>query len=289
MKRNVLQSILQTLAFVIALTPITLLNGCGRSDAAPESNVLTVVSKAIGLAEEPMLAAEMIDLVIDASEGSSASLATVEATLNRVLPYAAARPGSSVRLWALGMELSDTRMVASVASAAPKRRGERARKTEALRFVDTAKQVLMQAAMPVFERAAKKQSPIAEGVSRVAYSRAPAGMRRHIIVITDARQVGGTLKFDFECDSVPDPATFVERLQSNAILAPETLTDTTIHFSYVALEAVPKRPGCIVTLARAQQIEAAWRAALSAAGARNVSFTTDAPQLDTHRTVGGAS
>jgi hypothetical protein len=268
---------------------LALLTACGGDGRGTNNNVLAAVSHAVGLAEDAAPTAEMIDLVVDASEGSPASLATVEATVNTVLPYAAARPGSEVRLWALGLELSDTRLLATVRSTAPKRHGERARKAEAQRFIDAAKPVLMQAVTPVFERAAKKQSPIAEGISRVAYSRASAGMLRHIIVITDARQVGGVLKFDFECFAVPEPAIFVARLQANAILAPKTLANTSIHFAYVALEPVPKRRGCPVTLARAQQIESAWRAAFTAAGASAVSFTTDVPRWDEQPKVGGAS
>jgi hypothetical protein len=273
------------LAVTLAIVPTLLVTGCGQSNASPI--LLSSVSRAVGLAEEPMPPAEMIDVVLDASEGSPASLITLESALHTTLPYAATRPGTAVRLWALGLELSDTRLLATVQSTAPKRRGERARKAEAQRFIDTATPLLLQAARPVFERAAKKQSPIAEGISRVAYSAAAAGMQRHLIVITDARQVGGVLKFDFECGTVPEPATFVERLQANAILAPKTLTNTTIHFAFVALEPVPKRRGCDVTLARAQKIESAWRAAFTAAGARSVSFTTDLPQFD--QRSGGAS
>lgn len=273
------------LAVTLTIVPTLLITGCGQNDASP--SLLGSVSRAVGLAEEPLPPPELIDVVLDASEGSPASLATLEHTLNTTLPYAAARPGTSVRLWALGLELSDTRLLATVQSTAPKRRGERARKAEAQRFIETAKPFLLQAAQPVFERAAKKQSPIAEGISRVAYSTAPAGVQRHLIIITDARQVGGVLKFDFECGKVPDPATFVERLQANAILAPKTLTNTTIHFAFVALEPVPKRRGCDVTLARAQKIESAWRAAFTAAGARAVSFTTELPQFDAR--TGGAS
>ena len=289
MKQKILQSVLQALAFIIAFTLIMLLNGCGRSDAASRGGVLTVVTKAIGLAEEPLPPAELIDLVLDASEGSPASLVTAETTTDRALTYAAARPGTRVRVWALGMELADTTMLASVESTAAKRRGERARAVEAQRFIAAAKPVLMQAILPIFDRPAKKQSPIAEGLSKVAYSRAPRGMRRHIVLVTDARQVGGVLKFDFECGNVPDPDSFVERLQKNVILAPDTLTDTTVHFAFVALEAVPKRPGCSVTLARAQAIETAWRAAVAGAGATEVYFTTDAPQLQTSVAAGGAS
>lgn len=289
MKQKILRSVLQALAFITAFTLIMLLNGCGRSDAAQQGGVLTVVTKAIGLAEEPLPDAELVDLVLDASEGSPASLVTAEAAIDGALTYAAARPGTRVRVWALGMEVADTTMLTFVESTAPKRRGERARIVEAQRFIAASKPVLMQAILPVFDRPAKKQSPIAEGLSKVAYSRAPRGMQRHIVLITDARQVGGVLKFDFECGNVPDPATFVERLQKHVILAPDTLPNTTVHFAYVALEAVPKRPGCSVTLARAKAIETAWRAAVTAAGATEVFFTTDAPQLQTPVAAGGAS
>lgn len=276
-------------SFVLSTVIVNILSlvGCSREKAG-STDYLGVISSAVGLQEAAPESAEILDLVIDASDGSPASLATVETTIDNALPYATDRAGSQVRVWALGLELSDTRLLATVESTAPKRRGERSRKAEAQRFIDAAKPVLMQAVMPVFDHPARKQSPIAEGVSRVAYSRAPAGMRRRIIVVTDARQVGGPLEYDFECGTVPDPKAFVQRLQDNAVLQPKTLTDTTIHFAYVALEAVPKRRGCAVTLARAQQIETAWRAAFMNAGASAVYFTTDGPRLVSPK-VGGAS
>lgn len=264
------------------------LAGCAREGGAG-ANLLGVVSGAVGLSEPTPRSAEVLDIVIDASEGSPGSIATVETTVDRALAYAAERPGSEVRVWALGLELSDTRLLASVRSAAPKRRGERARKAEAQRFMDASKPLLLQAVRPIFDHPAKKQSPIAEGISRVAYSRT-AGMHRLVIVITDGREVGGPLRVDFECDKkLPDAKTFVATLQKNALLTAHTLDNTDVYFAFVALEAVPKR-GCPVTLARAQQIELIWRAACGAAGATNVFFTTDGPQLDvTHVRPGGGS
>jgi len=273
---------------VLSVVLLVVLAACGGE--GDHTNVLGSVSSAIGLGDAPPLAAEVVDVVVDASDGSPASVATIRATLDVALPYVAARPGSELRLWALGLELSDTRMLASVTSRAPKRRGERARALEAERFVSASRALLLQAVAPIFDHPAKKQSPIAEGISRVAYSRVAASMRRRIIVITDARQVGGPLKFDFECArELPDADTFVTRLQEQAILAPGTLAQADVQFAYVALTAIPKR-GCPVTLARAQRIEQVWRAALTAAGARSVEFTTDVPQLAAEQeTAGGAA
>jgi hypothetical protein len=275
------------LAPILILTAALTVTACSDEKAAT-GNLLSAVSGAVGLREEPPKPAEMLDLVIDASDGSSASMATTEATITQALTYAAERPGSEVRLWVLGLELADTRMLASVRSSAPKRRGERARKNEAARFIEASLPYLLQAARPVFDNPAKKQSPIAEGISRVAYSRAPAGMHRIIIAVTDARQVGGELALDFECDEkLPNADRFVADLQKHAMLTPETLRDTDVYFAYVTLGAIPKR-GCEVTLARAQHIETMWRAAFLAAGAKVVEFSTDAPRLPT-ATAGGAA
>jgi hypothetical protein len=267
---------------------LVLTTACSR-DSSTKGDLVSIVSGAVGLQEEAAKPAEMLDIVIDASDGSPGSITTVETTLTSVLTYAADRPGSVIRLWALGLELSDTRLLASVQSTAPKRRGERARKNEATRFIDASLPYLLQAARPIFDHPAKKQSPIAEGISRVAYSRAPAGMHRQIITITDARQVGGQLKLDFECDKkLPKVEAFVADLHKQAMLTPDSLRDTDVHFAYVALGAIPKR-GCQVTLARAQHIESMWRAAFTAAGATSVEFTTDEPRLKASTPVGGAS
>jgi hypothetical protein len=264
------------------------LTACSR-DSAPSGDLVSIVSRAVGLGEQPAKPAEMLDIVIDASDGSPSSMTTVESTINAALTYSADRPGTEVRLWVLGLELSDTRLLASVRSTAPKRRGERARRNEAARFIDASLPYLLQAARPIFDHPAKKQSPIAEGISRVAYSRAPAGIHRKIITITDARQVGGELRIDLECDKkLPTVEAFVAALHREAMLTPDTLRDTDVHFAYVALGAIPKR-GCRVTLARAQHIESMWRAAFRAAGATSVEFTTDEPRLNATASVGGAS
>lgn len=278
----------RSFVLITVIVSILTLGGCSRENAGSTDH-LGVISSAVGLQEEAAKSAEMLDIVIDASDGSPGSMTTVETTLKSALTYAADRPGSVVRLWALGLELSDTRLLASVESTAPKRRGERARKNEAARFIDASLPYLLQAARPIFDHPAKKQSPIAEGISRVAYSRAPAGMHRRIITITDARQVGGQLKLDFECDmKLPKVEAFVADLHKQAMLTPDSLRDTDVHFAYVALGAIPKR-GCQVTLARAQHIESMWRAAFTAAGATSVAFTTDEPRLKASASVGGAS
>jgi hypothetical protein len=264
------------------------LTACSR-DSAPSGDLVSIVSGAVGLGEPPAKPAEMLDIVIDASDGSPSSMTTVESTINAALKYSADRPGTEVRLWALGLELSDTRLLASVRSTAPKRRGERARRNEAARFIDASLPYLLQAARPIFDHPAKKQSPIAEGISRVAYSRAPAGMHRKIITITDAREVGGQLRIDLECDKkLPTVEAFVAALHKQAMLTPDSLRDTDVHFAYVALGAIPKR-GCRVTLARAQHIESMWRAAFTAAGATTIDFTTDEPRLTATAPIGGAS
>jgi hypothetical protein len=114
-------------------------------------------------------------------------------------------------------------------------------------------------------------------------------MHRKIITITDARQVGGQLKIDLECDKkLPTVEAFVAALRKQAMLTPDSFRDTDVHFAYVALGAIPKR-GCQVTLARAQHIESMWRAAFTAAGATTVEFTTDEPRLNAAAAVGGAS
>lgn len=278
----------RSFVLITVIVSILSLGGCSRENAGSTDH-LGVISRVVGLQEEAAKPAEMLDIVIDASDGSPGSITTVETTLKSALTYAAERPGSVVRLWALGLELSDTRLLASVESTAPKRRGERARKNEAARFMDASLPYLLQAARPIFDHPAKKQSPIAEGISRVAYSRAPAGMHRQIITITDARQVGGQLKLDFECDKkLPKVEAFVADLHKQAMLTPDSLRDTDVHFAYVALGAIPKR-GCQVTLARAQHIESMWRAAFTAAGATSVEFTTDEPRLKAPAPVGGAS
>src|SRR5450830_1489068 len=76
---------------------------------------VAALSNWIGLTEASSTRA-VIDLLVDVSPGSPASVATVGATIDATLPSVAERPGSVLRLWVLGETLESTHIVASVES-----------------------------------------------------------------------------------------------------------------------------------------------------------------------------
>lgn len=261
-RRNQRCSIPMALVVVIlAVTPA----GCGGNDHAPSR--LVAACRAVGICDQAPPSPIVVDIVCDASRGSSCTAETVRRSLDVVLLHIAQRPGSLVRLWALGTEVSDTALVGEQASTASARRGSKARKVYEERFVATAREYLEKSVEPFLNSPRKNRSPIAEGLSRVAIAGAPPGLGRIVVLISDLREVSGF--GDFECGRLPSPSELVSRFQRVQVLARGSLDGVCMFFTFVGVTPVDGNR-CAMTLDRARRVEALWRAAAVAAGAAQV-------------------
>lgn len=253
-------------AVVIALTAI----GCGNDET---KDWLTSTCQSIGVCDEPIADPVVVEILCDASLGSSCTAETLEATLDNFLPAAAKAPGSVIRVWALGTTFGDTVMVAAETFSVPQKNGKKAFKNHQSQFINNAKKYLLAESEPYFDKPANKRSPIAEAISKVALaSEASVNKKRVIVCITDAREVSSTA--DFECKAIPKTEAFKKALHQNGLLLPDSLARTKVYFVGVIAGPVGGRD-CAVTVERELQIRKLWTEALSAASAESVTFSTN--------------
>src|SRR2546425_3218892 len=99
-----------------------LLTGCSSGG----SSMVLGSCRRIGLCDDPPPAPVDVEVLCDATLGSTCNAHTLEAVLDRVLPYTSQRPGSAVRLWSLGSDVADTRMAADLAVPDPPHSGPKA-------------------------------------------------------------------------------------------------------------------------------------------------------------------
>lgn len=239
--------------------------GCARMEHVAEE---------VGLTDPPAPPPLTVDLVCDTSPGAPCNAATLSATIDVVLPQIAARPGSILRLWSMGDTVADAAVVGSVESTPPKKSGTQAHKTHEERFITSARSKLQQAAEPLFTTAPRR-SPIAETMSKVVLAMTSGA--RHVVVITDAREVSDL--GNFECGRLPTTEEWLSRLHEARALMPGSLRATHVYLVHVEHTRID-RERCPVTMQRIAQTNDLWRAAFQAAGATSITITNDALALE---------
>lgn len=183
---------------------------------------------------------------------------------------AAARPHSTVSLWSFGGDVASTMELARVESPAASNRGDRARAAQQRQWAESSRADLLRAARVIFAAEPRRSSPIAEGLSAIALSR--AGPDRILLVSTDALQCTRET-FDFECKKLPQSSAFLARLKALSLLTPGSLTGTRVVFVNTRIGAVGENR-CATTIARIAAVRNLWSAAITNAGG-TVRFTTD--------------
>lgn len=264
MKRALAASIL--LGFVLAAA------GCrdGRTVAAW-----------FGAADKAVPAAVTFDILCDASAGSSCNGTSLTQTLDATLGTAVARPGSTVRVWMQGSRIEATHVVGIAVSPTRRIRSRRARAEAEKRWIKQEASVLADAATATMRRRIRR-SPIAESIGLIALAPLASHGNRYVVVITDALEVS---EFgDFECARLPKPDRFARSLAEHRVLPPHTLTGARVTFCYVDLGPID-RGRCGASLARAAEVRALWRHALTAAGASAVEIRQGGvDEIDTNGT-----
>lgn len=230
----------------------------------------------LGLADPAPLPALAITLYCDASGGSSCTERNLASTLDQVLPDAAARPGTTVRLFMQGEDLGTTRSVESFDVPAPKSPAPRAVRFHRARVASEAKERLLRAYRESRPKGPVRRSPIAEGLGKAALSGEGDPRPRLLVVLTDGREVS---RFgDFECGEITPEDAFVRNLAEARVLAPGSLRGARVFFAFFA--PVPVEGGrCAVTLLRMTELQSLWRRACREAGAEEVRFTDGPPQV----------
>jgi hypothetical protein len=246
---------------VLFLATLMFISSCGK---------LVELESALGHQEHrnPLT----IDLLLDASLHSTGSPETLRGTLDAIIPYVAARPGSAIRLWTLDEHLA-ARLVAQREVTSPKRTTPKAIIAHERRWTADTMDYLQTAAAPVFAAGPAQKSRIAEALTRIAGADAPTA-ERLLVYVGDMRETGVIRS---ECaPNLPDPQTFLARLHEQGLLLPKSMPYPVI-FAYTSI-TTPSDVLCD-TPARSLALQNLWRAALTSAGATPTFFIT-APTLE---------
>lgn len=215
--------------------------------------------------------AQPLDLLVlcDPSEFSTCDADSLRETLDRlVLPVAASRPGSRVRLYVLGSDIP-ARLVASQESTSASRPIPKLVAKHETQWRASALDFFMTAARPSFDSNALR-SRIAEALTRIAAADPVSDAQRMIIYIGDMRETGVAM---FEtCHALPQPEAFLASLDAADLLRPSSMTGTVVLFTFTSINNA--RSVQCDTPARSAAVKALWRAAITRAGGAPTFFDT---------------
>jgi hypothetical protein len=228
-----------------------------------------------GLCDPPEKPPLVVDVLCDASVGSSCSRETAGQALEAVLQHVTDRPRSNVRFWFLAKTVADTTVAADKTVPKVTRGSERTRHAREARFVAETRDLFMTAANGDFDSPPIRKSPLVEAISKIGLADS-GGLERKIIVISDAREMSQVA--DFECALLPSNRRFETLLARRGVLTPDLLSKTSIEFAFVRSDPVPVR-GCPVRVDREIRIRELWTLALKRAGATRVDFRSGPPVL----------
>lgn len=229
---------------------------------------------AVGLCDKPRAEAVTLDILCDASRGSSCDRTTALAVIDEALRGLGDRSGSTLRLWSMGATGAETRTVATI--VVPSVTGSvRAQRNQIERWAASTRAALSLALEPTFAATPARRSPIAESIAKVALASARSPHRR-VIVVGDARESSGL--GDFECGSL-DARSFRRALARRRILGEASASGIGFDFAFMTAGPVASR-GCTVSMGRETAVRELWRSSLTSAGAASVRFHSDAPGID---------
>ncbi len=263
-------------------SPVTVLTGiillCALVGVTACSKVqttsvdLNAFSVWIGIAEPPAPPPVAVDIVCDPTDGAPCTRDLLRAQLHVALVAAAGRPGSSVRAWVLGTDVTGLQLIdIETSPLLTTTHSARATALARERFVASADVSFAKAIESVFDRPAPRRSLLAESMTRVAWADAPPNIQRIVIALTDGREYSHFA--DMECRPIPQPAAFTAAIQREHVLAPHSLQGAAVALAGFDLTPMHDRP-CLVTIAKAEEIRTVWRHALLHAGAASVTFRT---------------
>lgn len=254
------------LLLALCVTITVAITGCGGDG----SDGLSKAALSLGLSDAPALPAEILDVLCDASQDTPCSATTLAETFDRILPYAASRPGSHVRLWKVGRDVSDIFLLADQVSP-PTPAKKKAVKSSRLRWVADVRRYLLKAAEPTLQERRVMRSPLLEAVTKVALAEIPGVSLRTIVFLTDGLEVSSYA--DWECAELVPVDVLRTRLHSEHVLSPGVLKDTRVSLSFTDMAHAP-RNRCRSSIPRLTAIMDGWKQLLREAGASEVFITT---------------
>lgn len=254
-----------------------LCGGCdGSADSPRSSGASTFESLCVsaGICDEAPAPPEIVDILCDASLGSSCNRENVRAVIDTVARFTGPRSGSRTRLWAMGPTVAESHLVGELVAPMLSAR-TRTRRAQLERFAAHAQSTFSLALEPAFTRPGVHRSPLIESLTKVALADG-YGLPRRVIVISHAREFSSVR--DFACAPLPTDIEFARVLRRRGLLAPGSLAHVEIVFAFVTSAPIGAAR-CALHMDRELQIRELWRTALTRAGASEVRFDSGAPVL----------
>ncbi len=261
--------LVRALALTLALVAC---NGRGSSSTNEILSSLSVV-------DPPRPAPEWIAIVCDGSDQSTCDNGEIDEQIQLAARYAFARPRAHLEVHVLGPTATESAVVGRIDVPERTERGERAVRTQEQRFLDTVRAQLCRPVERELRRARPRRSEIAAAITAVTL--APSnGLPRRLIVMSDLREYSSLL--DAECvRNLPTRAEWLARLRRHGLLPSGSLAGASVHFVRAQGRPATDR-GCSWSIARDIALRDLWRAAIEAAGAAEVTFSTDLIDLARH-------
>lgn len=202
-----------------------------------------------------------IRLLCDASQYSTCTAENLRLTLAElVLPAAASRPGSHVRLSTLGEDVT-ARLVASATSTPAVRQTPKLIAKHQKEWAEETLSLFATAAAPLFDGAPAQRSRIAEALTRLATADDVTNAEKILLYVGDMRETGVA---KFECADLPQTEGWIARLDRSSLLAAGSMTGVRVLFTHTSIMN-PLNVQCD-SAARSIAIRDLWRAAILRAG-----------------------
>lgn len=249
---------------------------CKGDNRSARNEVLT----ALGMVDPARPAPEWIAVVCDGSDQSTCETGEIDEQIQLVARYAFARPGTHLEVHVLGASASESVVIGRIDVPERTERGANALRAQETRFLDT---IRVQVCRPVereLRRSRPRRSEIAAAITAVTLTPTNGRLRR-ILVMSDLREYSQVL--DAECvRELPTRADWLARLRRHGLLPVGSLANARVHFVRAMGRPVAGR-GCSWSVARDIALRDLWHAAIEAAGAVEVTFSTDVIDLAQHR------
>jgi hypothetical protein len=205
---------------------------------------------------------EVVDLLLDATEGSPGDARNLSAQLDAILPVLAHRSGVC-RLWLLQDSVESTVIVSTVAFARAQNTNTHVQDRERTASVAAAREQLLRAVQAGGET--PRRSPLFAALTRIGMTSSPFRART-ILLVSDLREEGIAA---WECGPI-DVERVAPLLDRERLLLPNSLRGITIVAAFFDIAPAPK---CHDTVARHLQLRDAWQQLATRSGAR-ITFTT---------------
>ncbi|MCC7537540.1 MAG: hypothetical protein IT379_15050 [Deltaproteobacteria bacterium] len=221
--------------------------------------------EALGVCEAPRPPPEDFTILCDATPGSTCGAMALDEALHAVLVRAVTRPGSAIHVWNVSDNAAE---VARATIPEPPRRVRSAERHRA-QEVERLRRELREAATPAISAGAElRRSPVARTVTRIARSTVARGVRRHLVILSDLRELTTPGGLDLECPRrLPSLDRIAAYLAPRSLLPAGSLAGRSVTIIARELPRIPTRRRCELSLRRLDELVAVWTSVLEGAGA----------------------